>query len=98
MATAFTANADALQSPRFLNWSIGLEQKLPATIYMKAEFLERRGARGFVYDTPAETASGNFNLENTRADRYDALQITLRRNFRENYSLMASSTNPLLSF
>jgi Carboxypeptidase regulatory-like domain len=90
--TTFTANAAALQSPRFLNWSLGLEKKLPAAIYLKAEFLERRGTHGFVYDTLNNTTSGNFILQNTRDDHYTALQLTLRHNFRESYMIMGSYT------
>ena len=32
-----------------------LEKKLPAAIYLKAEYLQRRGSRGFVYDTRNDT-------------------------------------------
>ena len=90
ISTTFSVNTSALQTPRFLNWSVGLEKKLPAAIYMKAEFLERRGSRGFVYDTA--TATPNFQLQSTRGDRYDAFQLTLRHNFRESYMIMGSYT------
>jgi hypothetical protein len=91
IATTFNVNESILQFPRFLNWSLGLEKKLPRAIYLKAEFLERRGTRGFVYNTPNSTGSGFF-LQNTRDDRYDALQLTLRHNFHENYTIMGSYT------
>jgi len=90
--TTFNSNTSRLQAPRFLNWSLGLEKKLPKAIYLKAEFLEKRGTRGFVYDTPYDSAGGNFFLENSRRDQYDALQISLRHNFRENYMVMGSYT------
>jgi hypothetical protein len=70
---------------------MGLEKKLPAAIYMKAEFMERRGERGFVYDAISPGGS-DFVLQNTRVDRYDAFQITLRHNFRENYTVMGAYT------
>ena len=91
VTTTFTADRSTLAAPRFLNWSLGLEKKLPAAIYLKAEFLEKRGSRGFVYNT-AEATTGDFTLENTRDDRYDALQIKLRHNFRESYMVMGSYT------
>src|SRR4029077_9318805 len=69
-----------------------LEKKLPAAIYLKAEFLQRRGNHGFVYDTPNNTAAGNYILENTRQDHYTAFQISLRHNFHENFTLMGSYT------
>jgi hypothetical protein len=90
--TTFTVNNNTLEVPRFLNWSVALEKKLPVAIYMKAEFQQRRGNHGFVYDTLNNTASGNFILQNTRNDRYDAFQISLRHNFRESYMLMGSYT------
>ena len=89
--TTFSVDRNALQAPRFINWSLGLERKLPAAIYLKAEFLEKRGSRGFVYNTPSGSG-GNFILENTRDDRYDALEVSVRHNFRESYMLMGSYT------
>jgi hypothetical protein len=90
VTTTFAVNSSTLQVPRFLNWSLGLEQKLPAAIYLKAEFLEKRGSRGFVYDAP--TGTTDYFLQNTRDDHYTAFQLTLRHNFRENYTLMGSYT------
>jgi hypothetical protein len=90
--TTFSIDTNDIEAPRFINWSIGLEKKLPAAIYMKAEFFERRGGQGFVYDTPNNSISGDFVLQNTRDDRYDAFQISLRRTFREGYSIMAAYT------
>ncbi|MFZ0758499.1 MAG: carboxypeptidase regulatory-like domain-containing protein, partial [Candidatus Sulfotelmatobacter sp.] len=39
--TTFTVNRSALAAPRYLNWSLGLEKKLPAAIFLKLEFLEK---------------------------------------------------------
>jgi hypothetical protein len=89
--TTFRVKNGTLEAPSFLNWSIGLEQKLPAAIYVKAEYLQKRGAQGLVYDT-LQGVGGNFFLENTRQDHYDAFQVTFRHNFRETYSLMGSYT------
>jgi hypothetical protein len=90
--TSFTANNSTLQFPRSMNWSLALEKKLPAAIYLKAEFLDRHGARGFLYNTPNNAPSGDYVLQNTRDDHYQALQFTLRHNFRETYMLMGSYT------
>jgi hypothetical protein len=90
--TTFSVSSTTLQAPRFINWSLGLEHKLPDAIYLKAEFLERRGSRGFAYNTSGSTVGGNFTLENTRDDRYTAFQLTLRHNFREAYMIMGSYT------
>lgn len=90
--TTFSANTHTLQEPRYLNWSLGLEQKLPGAIYLKAEFLQKNGAHGLVYDTENGQPGGNFNLQNTREDRYHSFQISLRRAFRHRYSIFGSYT------
>lgn len=92
LTTTFSTTGQALEPPRFLNWSFGLEKRLPQAIYLKAEFLRRHGTNGFVYDTRNSTATGQFILRNTREDHYDAFQISLRHNFRETYSVMGSYT------
>lgn len=89
--TSFSADASRLEMPRFVNWSLGLEKKLPQAIYLKAEFMEKRGTRGFVYNSPDATG-GDFSLQNARDDRYTALQLTARHNFHENYTIMGAYT------
>jgi Carboxypeptidase regulatory-like domain len=90
--TSFSVNSSTLEMPRFVNWSVGLEQKLPHALYMKAEFLQKRGTRGFAYNTSDTITDGvmDFSLQNTRDDHYDALQFTMRHNFKENYTIMGS--------
>jgi hypothetical protein len=90
--TTFSANTRILQEPRYLNWSLGLEQKLPGSIYLKAEFLQKDGAHGLVYDTANGLSGGNFILQNTRNDRYHSFQVNLRRAFRHRYSVFGSYT------
>jgi hypothetical protein len=92
VSTTFSVDRGKLQAPLFVNWSIALERKLPKAIYLKAEYFQRHGSRGFVYDTETNTTSGDFVLENTRDDQYKALQISLRRKFREAYMLSGSYT------
>jgi len=90
--STFTVNHPNLAAPRFLNWSVALEKKLPASLFLKAEFLQRRGTHDFVYNTPNNLPGGNFILQNTRDDRYNAFQVTMRRNFRQRYMVMGSYT------
>ncbi|HEX9112188.1 MAG TPA: TonB-dependent receptor [Terriglobales bacterium] len=90
--TTFSANTRALQEPRYLNWSLGLEQKLPSSIYLKAEFLQRNGAHGLAYNTVNGLPGGNFVLQNSREDRYHSLQVSLRRAFRHRYTVFGSYT------
>jgi hypothetical protein len=90
--STFTVSRPNLQAPRFLNWSLALEKKLPASIFMKAEFLQRHGTHDFVYNTPNNLPGGNFILQNTRDDHYNAFQLTLRRSFRQRYTVMGAYT------
>ncbi|MGO9404180.1 MAG: carboxypeptidase regulatory-like domain-containing protein [Terriglobales bacterium] len=90
--TTFSANTHILQEPRYLNWSLGLEQKLPGSIYLKAQFLQRNGTHGLVYNTANGLPGGDFILENTRDDRYHSFEVNLRRAFRHRYSVFGSYT------
>jgi hypothetical protein len=104
--TTFTVNRNTLQAPRFVNWSVGIERKLPGAIYVKAEFIQRRGTHGFVYNLPAgePALSGNYLLMNTRDDHYYGFQISGRHTFHKSYMLMASyirsrtTSNQVLDF
>jgi hypothetical protein len=90
--TIFTVNRNSLSAPRYLNWSVGLEKKLPAAIFLKLEFLEKRGVHGFAYNTLNGALDGNFLLGNGRDDRYDAFQISLRHRFRQHYEIFGAYT------
>jgi hypothetical protein len=88
----FTADQKSLHAPRFINWSIALERKLLPGLYVKAEFIQRRGTDGFVYNKPAGAPllSGNFILQNTRQDHYDSFQLAARYGFRKTYLVTGS--------
>jgi outer membrane receptor protein involved in Fe transport len=89
--STFTVNRETLQAPRFLNWSLALERKLPASIYFKAEYTWKRGMHGLVYDLADPTIfNGNFVLRNTRQDHYDAFQVQARHAFRDGHMLFVS--------
>ena len=97
VGSTFSVNSSTLQAPRFVNWSAGIERKLPAQIYLKAEFLWKRGTDGFVYNAAgpvllATAAVNNFLLRNTREDHYDSFQINLRRSFKHGHTMMGSYT------
>ena len=93
--TRFIVREQALRSPRSFNWSVGLDRKLPASIYMKVEFVQKRGREGLAFvNAPIEAGPSEnvFELSNDRRDRYDSLQITMRRAFEGGHGLMASYT------
>jgi hypothetical protein len=94
--TAFTMNDRRLKAPRYFGWSMEFERKLPAEIYFRTEYLGRRGVNGYAFDLQGESQTRQImtvlDLQNTRKDRYDALSLTARRAFRENYLFFASYT------
>jgi hypothetical protein len=75
-----------------LNWSLGLEKKLPYAIFLKLEFLEKRGVHGFAYNTLNGAVDGNFFLENGRDDRYEAFTVSARHGFRQHYEIFGAYT------
>ena len=92
---SFSLKPETLAAPRFLNWSLGFERKLPAELYLKVELVQKRGTHGFVYNTASNatpTSNADFALENTRQDHYDSFQINVRRSFQKGHVLMASFT------
>ena len=89
--TTFTVDRSSLFAPRFLNWSLAIEQRLPRQVFLKTEFIQRNSSRGFVYDSSASNAT-NFVLQNNRHDRYHSLTVDLRHPFRERYIVTASYT------
>ena len=92
LPTAFAVNRNTLAAPRYLNWSAGLEKKLPQAIFLKLEFIEKRGVHGFAYNTLNGAVDGNFVLENQRDDRYDAVTVSLRYRFRQHYEIFGAYT------
>ena len=93
----------SLEAPRYINWSLGLEQKLPERIYLKAEFLEKRSGNGFDYNwlnpvnlstagvcTPQFPCTAQFQLQNGRNDRFDSVEVSLKRTFENGHLLMGS--------
>jgi hypothetical protein len=91
--TSFTVDRSRLRAPQYFNWSVELERKLPAAIFLKTEFLERRGHDGFVYNRPGGTRPTSFLLENTRRDHYFAFKVDLRRSFHKGYLVSVSYTH-----
>ena len=88
--SSFSVDRNTLQAPRFLNSSLALERKLPKSIFLKAEYIQREGTHDFVYNTANGALGGNFILQNTRQDYYHSVQFTLRRSFGQYYLVSAS--------
>ncbi len=96
METAFVLNEGRLKAPRSFGWSMELDRKLPAEIYLRAEWIGRRGVHGYAFELQGNTQSDRLTtileLGSTRNDRYDALSVTARRTFKKNYMIFASYT------
>ena len=94
LITSFQVDDHSLKVPRYLNWSVGLEQKLPSEIYVDTEFLQKRGHNVLAYFNSSQFIQGDvgFQLLNDRQDRYEAFQITLRRAFKGNHVVLAAYT------
>lgn len=87
--SSFIVNPGQLSMPRYVNWSVGFERRLPKSVYVKLEFLSRHGVHGWAYVVQPDN---NFLLQDTRQDRYDAVSVTLRKEFKRGYPFLFSYT------
>ncbi len=92
--TSFTAIGSSLDEARALNWSVGIEHKLPWQIFAGANFLQKRTSNEFTYvnQSGPSALSGNYLLTNQRQDHYDSFEFDARRLFANGYSLFGSYT------
>jgi hypothetical protein len=94
--TAFQIGPGQLKAARFLNWSAGVERKLPGSIYSRLEFLEKRGSEGLTFVNGCSSAlacyGGIFQGASIERDRYTALTLTVRRSIGSDHMLFASYT------
>jgi hypothetical protein len=93
--TGFLVNEQALRVPRARIWSLSIERKLPVGLYGKAGYIRRVGLNGFIFIDPRENlppSSILYSLENQRGDRYDALELTVRRAFGGQFEWVAGYT------
>lgn len=92
--TSFQVNERNLKEFRFLNWSVGVERKLPGSVYFRLEFMQKRGYEGMTFINQCtgqqNCFSGLFELRNERRDRYDSVAVTARRTFKGDHVVLAS--------
>lgn len=93
--TTFAVNDHLLRQPRAINWSIGIQRRLPGDIYANLNFMQRRTSDLFVYANQNGNGAqpGNYLLTNNRQDRYHSLEISARKTFRGAYTLFAAYTH-----
>ncbi len=94
LLTLFTERDGSLTAMRAINWSIGVERKLPGSLYGEVNFLQKRESKGltFVNQSGAGALSGNYLLASTKQDHYDSVEFSVRRSFANGYNLFASYT------
>ncbi len=90
--TTFSANNSSLHQARALNWSAAVEQKLPGSVYLRANFLSKVVSDEFTYvnQSGAAALSGNYALTNSRQDHDYMAEIDARRTFAGGYTLFAA--------
>ena len=93
--TEFTANDGLLHEPRALNWSVGVERKMPWAIYAGANYLEKRTSDVFTFanQSGAAAIAGNYLLTNGREDHYSSEEFDARRLFANGYTVYVSYTH-----
>jgi len=93
--TQFVTNDRLLRQPHAVNWSVGIEQKLPGALFLRAEVLEKRVKDQFAYsnDTTAGALSGTYGLTSSRQDNDDLFEIDARRTFAHGYTLFGAYTH-----
>ena len=88
---SFLVNDHTLATPRYQSASVGVERKLPFDFYGKAGYTHRQSNNGLVFEPTVPESVGDFStgtqfvLSNTRRDRYDAADFTLKRTFAGRY-------------
>jgi hypothetical protein len=99
VGTYFRVNDHALTTPRYQTLSATLERKLPAEFYMRAGYTRRSGSRGFTFSPSnfsmiagAFYSDGAYDLTNSRRERYDAFDLTLRHTFAGQFEWFAGYT------
>jgi hypothetical protein len=93
--TEFTVNDGLLHEPRALNWSVGVERKLPWEIYAGANFMEKRTSDVFTFanQSGAAALTGDYLLTNGREDHYSSEEFDARRLFANGYTVYVSYTH-----
>ena len=93
--TSFTANYGSLHEARAVNWSAGVEQRLPGAIYAQVNYLHKRVTDEFTYvnQNTMSALYGNYVLTNGRRDTDYSAEIEARRSFAGGYTLFAAYTH-----
>ncbi|HLK54551.1 MAG TPA: hypothetical protein VKU42_13915, partial [Candidatus Angelobacter sp.] len=86
---SFTVDPRLLAMPRYVNWSVSVDSRLPGKIYARAEYMRRHGEHGWAFE--GQPGSG-FTLLSNAQNSYDAAQFTVRKDLKRGYPMMISYT------
>jgi len=93
VTTSFQTVPGTLQEFKVLNWSAGVERKLPGSIDVDFEFLEKNGFAYYNQCTVIGSClNGTFTLHSQQQTNYHAARITVRKQFRGDHLVFASYT------
>ena len=92
VVASFLVNQRVLKLPRFTNSSLGVERKLPHSIYLQVQFLDKRGHDGWAFVNQGSGFGGNFQLAGLERDHYDSVEISTRHTFKGGHLFFASYT------
>jgi hypothetical protein len=96
--TSFLLNERSLQVPYYRSGSVSVERKLPFDFYGKASYIHRTGSHGLAFEPAnplaalAESGNVAYALVNSRQDRYDAVDVSIRRTFGGQFEWFAGYT------
>jgi hypothetical protein len=95
LATSFSATYGQLHEARALNWSVGIDQQVPGTVYLGFNLIRKHVSDGFTYTNQNNPAGlfGNFQLTNARTDNDSLVEIDARKSFSEGYTLFGAYTH-----
>jgi hypothetical protein len=85
----FTVDPRLLTLPRYNNWSVAMERRLPGKVYARLEYLSRHGEHGWAYNS---LPGNNFVLLSDKKDSYDGAQITVRKELKRGYPFAVAYT------
>jgi hypothetical protein len=92
VVTSFQVDERILKFPRFTHSSLGVERRMPHSIYFQIQLLEKRGRDGWTFVNQGSGLSGQFWLEGLKQDRYDSVEISARHTFQGSHVVFASYT------
>ena len=92
--STFALDRGTLKAPRALNWSVGVERKLPWGINAGVNFMEKRTTNVFTFAlTRPKAQAGAYLLTNAREDRYNSEEFDARKDFKGGYAVYVSYTH-----